>query len=92
LFLFVSVFFDLFCSVFVCFCFVVVVVVVVSMSVSALAASNPPPASLSPSPMNQDIVPLMDYWESVRVSYTAFEANQKSGSSDVYLHEMPGGQ
>jgi pyruvate carboxylase len=39
-----------------------------------------------------DIVPLMDYWESIRVSYAAFEANQKSGSADVYLHEMPGGQ
>ncbi|KAG8458106.1 hypothetical protein KFE25_012766 [Diacronema lutheri] len=38
------------------------------------------------------IVPLMDYWESIRVSYAAFEANQKSGSADVYLHEMPGGQ
>jgi hypothetical protein len=32
----------------------------------------------------------MDYWESIRVSYAAFEAGQKSGSSDVYLHEMPG--
>jgi len=39
-----------------------------------------------------DIVPLLDYWESIRVSYAAFEANQKSGSADVYLHEMPGGQ
>ncbi len=32
------------------------------------------------------------YWESVRAGYTAFEADQKSGASEVYLHEMPGGQ
>ena len=32
------------------------------------------------------------YWESVRAEYTAFEADQKSGASEVYLHEMPGGQ
>eukprot|EP00628_Pelagophyceae_sp_CCMP2097_P030687 CAMPEP_0184186368 /NCGR_PEP_ID=MMETSP0976-20121227/387_1 /TAXON_ID=483370 /ORGANISM="non described non described, Strain CCMP2097" /LENGTH=1136 /DNA_ID=CAMNT_0026490657 /DNA_START=46 /DNA_END=3454 /DNA_ORIENTATION=- len=36
--------------------------------------------------------PLIDYWESARVSYAAFESGQKSGSSEVYAHEMPGGQ
>ena len=33
-----------------------------------------------------------DYWEAVRTQYAAFESDMKSGSSEVYLHEMPGGQ
>lgn len=33
-----------------------------------------------------------EYWESIRFSYSAFESGQKSGSSEVYHHEMPGGQ
>lgn len=33
-----------------------------------------------------------DYWEAVRVQYTAFEPDLRSGASEVYLHEMPGGQ
>jgi len=33
-----------------------------------------------------------DYWEAVRVQYAAFESDLKSGASEVYLHEMPGGQ
>lgn len=32
------------------------------------------------------------YWEAVRAQYTAFESNLKAGASEVYLHEMPGGQ
>jgi pyruvate carboxylase len=32
------------------------------------------------------------YWEAVRTQYAAFESNLKSGASEVYLHEMPGGQ
>jgi pyruvate carboxylase len=32
------------------------------------------------------------YWESVRAQYAAFESGQISGASEVYLHEMPGGQ
>jgi len=39
-----------------------------------------------------DVAILSDYWESARMSYAAFESGQKSGSSDVYIHEMPGGQ
>lgn len=35
---------------------------------------------------------LSDYWESVRAQYAAFEADVRSGASEVYLHEMPGGQ
>ncbi len=32
------------------------------------------------------------YWESVRTQYAAFESDLKSPASEVYLHEMPGGQ
>ena len=32
------------------------------------------------------------YWEQVRNNYKAFETDFKGGSSDVYLHQMPGGQ
>jgi pyruvate carboxylase len=32
------------------------------------------------------------YWEAVRVQYRAFEAGLMSPASEVYLHEMPGGQ
>ena len=32
------------------------------------------------------------YWEAVRAQYAAFESNLRSGASEVYLHEMPGGQ
>ena len=33
-----------------------------------------------------------DYWEVVRTQYAAFESDMRSGASEVYLHEMPGGQ
>lgn len=33
-----------------------------------------------------------EYWEAMRGAYAPFESGQKSGSADVYLHEMPGGQ
>jgi pyruvate carboxylase len=32
------------------------------------------------------------YWEAVRTRYRAFESDLKGGASEVYLHEMPGGQ
>ncbi len=32
------------------------------------------------------------YWEHVRAFYAPFEAEVKASSSEVYLHEMPGGQ
>jgi pyruvate carboxylase len=32
------------------------------------------------------------YWEQVRRYYTGFESDIRSGTSDVYVHEMPGGQ
>ncbi len=35
---------------------------------------------------------LSDYWEAVRGQYVAFEAGLQAPASEVYLHEMPGGQ
>jgi pyruvate carboxylase len=35
---------------------------------------------------------LNDYWCDTRMIYAPFESNLKSGSADVYYHEMPGGQ
>jgi pyruvate carboxylase len=35
---------------------------------------------------------LSNYWEGVRHAYAPFEADIRSGTSDVYNHEMPGGQ
>jgi pyruvate carboxylase len=35
---------------------------------------------------------ISDYWEEVREQYSAFEPDIRSGASEVYLHEMPGGQ
>jgi pyruvate carboxylase len=33
-----------------------------------------------------------DYWERVREVYAPFDTAPKTGSAEVYLHEMPGGQ
>jgi pyruvate carboxylase len=33
-----------------------------------------------------------DYWEQVRNFYAPFDTAPKTGSAEVYLHEMPGGQ
>ena len=35
---------------------------------------------------------ISDYWETVRAQYTAFESGLQAPASEVYLHEMPGGQ
>ncbi len=35
---------------------------------------------------------ISQYWEGVRHFYAPFEADIRSGTSDVYRHEMPGGQ
>jgi len=32
------------------------------------------------------------YWEAVREQYAAFESDLRSPASEIYLHEMPGGQ
>ena len=35
---------------------------------------------------------ISNYWERVRDQYAAFEAGTRAPASEVYLHEMPGGQ
>ena len=35
---------------------------------------------------------ISDYWEGVRHQYVAFESGLSAPASEVYLHEMPGGQ
>jgi pyruvate carboxylase len=35
---------------------------------------------------------VSQYWEHVRAQYAAFEAGLQAPASEVYLHEMPGGQ
>ena len=35
---------------------------------------------------------ISDYWEAVRGQYAAFESGIGAPASEVYLHEMPGGQ
>jgi len=33
-----------------------------------------------------------DYWENVRACYAPFDTGPRSGTAEVYIHEMPGGQ
>jgi pyruvate carboxylase len=35
---------------------------------------------------------LSDYWAGVRRNYLAFESQERTGASEVYVHGMPGGQ
>ncbi|MCI2398919.1 pyruvate carboxylase [Aliiroseovarius subalbicans] len=35
---------------------------------------------------------MSNYWEGVRAQYAAFESGLEAPASEVYLHEMPGGQ
>jgi len=35
---------------------------------------------------------VSQYWETVRSTYAPFEADIRAGTSDVYRHQMPGGQ
>ncbi len=41
---------------------------------------------------NKAMQPLADYWEAVREFYAPFECGLKSSTSEVYYHEIPGGQ
>jgi pyruvate carboxylase len=55
--------------------------------VSALQGSERDPQLHLPS-----LNALSHYWEGVRRYYAPFEADIRAGTSDVYRHEMPGGQ
>ena len=41
---------------------------------------------------NKKLQPLANYWEDVREYYSPFECGLKSSTSEVYYHEIPGGQ
>jgi len=41
---------------------------------------------------NKALQPVADYWEVVREYYRPFESGLLSGTSEVYYHEIPGGQ
>ncbi|MHA6325138.1 pyruvate carboxylase [Roseivivax sp. CAU 1753] len=40
----------------------------------------------------ESIREISNYWEAVRGQYAAFESSLQAPASEVYLHEMPGGQ
>ncbi len=54
---------------------------------AALAGTDRDPGLSSDS-----MLAVSHYWEGVRAYYAPFEADIRSGTSDVYRHEMPGGQ
>ena len=41
---------------------------------------------------NRRLQPLVDYWDDVREQYAPFECGLKSNTTEVYFHEIPGGQ
>src|SRR5215831_12522652 len=58
-----------------------------SAMASALAGSDLDPG------LDPEILQMLSrYWEGVRRYYTPFEADMRSGTADVYRHEMPGPQ
>jgi len=57
-------------------------------SIAAALSASPRAPKLDTSAIQR----ISTYWESVRNQYAAFESDLKSPASEVYLHEMPGGQ
>jgi pyruvate carboxylase len=57
-------------------------------SVVAALQHTPRDTGLDLDRLNQ----FSDYWENVRHYYAPFDTAPKTGSAEVYLHEMPGGQ
>ena len=57
-------------------------------SIVAALQHTPRDTGLDLGALNQ----FSDYWEAVREFYRPFDTAPKSGSAEVYLHEMPGGQ
>jgi pyruvate carboxylase len=57
-------------------------------SMAAALANTPRETGLDPDALNT----CADYWETVRAYYTPFDTGPKSGTAEVYIHEMPGGQ
>jgi pyruvate carboxylase len=76
---------------------------VVDCALSSMAGLTSQPslnalaAALGPDPRRPDLdveslQDLADYWERIRDIYYPFESGMKSGTTDVYFHEIPGGQ
>ncbi|HQY89397.1 MAG TPA: hypothetical protein PK402_12165, partial [Tepidisphaeraceae bacterium] len=76
---------------------------VVDLALSSLSGQTSQPnlnsivAALQHTPRDTqlDLIALnrmADYWERVRAAYYPFEEDIKTGTAEVYLHEMPGGQ
>jgi pyruvate carboxylase len=57
-------------------------------SIVAALANTPRDTKLNLDALNQ----ASDYWEGVRAWYKPFDSGLSSGTAEVYLHEMPGGQ
>jgi pyruvate carboxylase len=57
-------------------------------SIVAALQHTPRDTKLDLNALNQ----ISDYWENVRAAYYPFEEDIKTGTAEVYLHEMPGGQ
>jgi pyruvate carboxylase len=57
-------------------------------SLVAVLAGSPRDAGLDQDGLQQ----LANYWETVREYYSPFESGLKSGTAEVYRHEIPGGQ
>jgi pyruvate carboxylase len=57
-------------------------------SVVAALQNTPRDTALDLEALNE----YSDYWEQVRTIYAPFDTAPKTGSAEVYLHEMPGGQ
>ena len=57
-------------------------------SIVAALQNTPRETGLDLAALNE----FADYWEVVREFYRPFDTAPKSGSAEVYLHEMPGGQ
>jgi len=75
----------------------------VDCAIDALSGTTSQPsmgaivASLQGTPLDtglnlSDLMEVNNYWEEARGLYGPFESGQKTGSLDVYEHEMPGGQ
>jgi len=76
---------------------------VVDLALAAMSGSTSQPnlnsvvAALQHTPRDtqldlEQLNTFSDYWEHVREFYRPFDTAPKTGSAEVYLHEMPGGQ
>lgn len=76
---------------------------VVDVAIDSMSGTTSQPslgafvASVAGTPLSTNldltkIAALNEYWEECRNMYAPFESGQYTGSSDVYDHEMPGGQ